>query len=145
MHCLLRLSTVPALLLLLAWSVSADALDEKTVTITDKDKDAKVELAKGDKLLVKLPANPTTGFTWVIASKSEKDKGDTLGDILKSAGKPEYEPADKDKKIIGGGGTQTFTFTAQAVGEVEVEMQYKRTFEKDKEPAKTFKFKVIIK
>jgi inhibitor of cysteine peptidase len=137
MHCFLRLSTVSALFLLLAWSGRADVLDEKTVTITDKDKDAKVELAKGDKLLVKLAANPTTGFTWVIASKED--------DKLKSAGKPDYEPANKDKKIVGGGGTQTFTFTAQAVGEVQVEMQYKRPFEKDKDSAKTYKFKVTIK
>jgi inhibitor of cysteine peptidase len=111
--------------------------DEKTVTITDKDKDAKVELAKGDKLLVKLPANPTTGFTWVVAS------GET--DSLRSKGKPTYQPADKDKKVVGGGGTQTFTFDAGTAGEVEIVMHYKRPFEKDKEPAKTFKFKAIVK
>jgi inhibitor of cysteine peptidase len=127
---------VAAGLALLSLTVAASAQGEKTVTITDKDKDAKVELAKGDKLLVKLPANPTTGFTWMIAKEEDK---------LKSAGKPDYEPADKDKKVVGGGGTQTFTFTAQAAGEVEMELQYKRPFEKDKEPAKTYKFKVTIK
>jgi inhibitor of cysteine peptidase len=124
------------LLLLPAMIVAASPIDEKTVTVTDKDKDAKVELAKGDKLLLKLPANPSTGFSWVIASKED--------DKLKSAGKPDFE-ADKDKKVPGAGGTQVFTFTAQAIGEVEVEMQYKRPFEKDKEPAKTFKLKVTIK
>jgi len=108
---------------------------DKTVTITDKDKEAKVELAKGDKLLVKLAANPTTGFTWVIASKEDAK--------LKAADKPVYEAAEKGK--VGGGGTQIFTFTATAPGIMEVEMHYKRTFEKDKEPAKTYKFKVTIK
>src|SRR5262249_44508767 len=82
-------------------------------------------------------ANPTTGYTWVVASKES--------DALKSEGKPTYEPADKEKKVVGGGGTQTFTFTATAPGTVEVEMHYKRPFEKDKEPAKTFKFKAVIK
>jgi inhibitor of cysteine peptidase len=134
MHRATQLATGLALVMLLTLSVAASATDEKTVTITDKDKDPKVELAKGDKLLVKLAANPTTGFTWVVAKDSDK---------LKSAGKPEYEAADKGK--VGGGGTQTFTFTAQTTGELEVEMQYKRPFEKDKEPAKTFKFKVTIK
>jgi inhibitor of cysteine peptidase len=133
MHAFTRMAAGLALLTL---TVAASATDEKTVTITDKDKDAKVELAKGDKLLVKLPANPSTGFTWMVAKEDDK---------LKSAGKPDYEPADKDKKVVGGGGTQTFTFTAKAAGEVEVEMQYKRPFEKDKEPAKTFKFKAIVK
>jgi inhibitor of cysteine peptidase len=110
--------------------------DEKTVTITDKDKDAKVELAKGDKLVVKLPANPSTGFTWVVASPEN--------DNLKVTGKPVYEK-DKDKKGIGAGGTQIFTFEAGKAGEVEMEMHYKRPFEKDKEPAKTFKFKAVVK
>jgi inhibitor of cysteine peptidase len=113
------------------------AADEKTITITDKDKDAKVELAKGDKLLVKLPANPTTGFTWVVASGES--------DTLKANGKPTYERADKDKKAVGGGGTQTFTFDAGSAGEVEIVLHYKRPFEKDKEPAKTYKFKVVVK
>jgi inhibitor of cysteine peptidase len=118
------------------WNTAAGA-DEKTVTITDKDKDAKVELAKGDKLLVKLPANPTTGFTWVVASGES--------DTLRAKGKPAYEAADKDKKVVGGGGTQTFTFDAGSAGEVEIVLHYKRPFEKDKEPAKTYKFKVIVK
>jgi inhibitor of cysteine peptidase len=117
------------------------AQGEKTVTITDqdqdKDKEPKVELKKGDKLVVKLAANPTTGFTWVIASKED--------DKLKSEGKPKYEPKDNQKKVAGGGGVQVFTFTAAEVGELDVEMHYLRTFEKDKEPAKKFKFKVTIK
>ncbi len=113
------------------------AADEKTVTITDKDKEPKVELAKGDKLLVKLPANPTTGFTWLVA------KGES--DTLRSKEKPVYEAANKDKKVIGGGGTQTFTFEAGQIGEVEIVLNYQRPFEKDKEPAKTYKFKVVVK
>src|SRR5437667_9262409 len=96
-----RAGMAAAVFVLASLCVAVHAEGDKTVTITDKDKDAKVELAKGDKLLVKLGANPTTGFTWVIASKED--------DKLKSAGKPEYEPANKDKKVVGGGGTQTFT------------------------------------
>jgi inhibitor of cysteine peptidase len=135
---------------LFAWAVTASPLDEKTVTITDKDKDVKsetkdgktemikgdkVELAKGDKLIVKLPSNRTTGFSWTMGSKES--------DVLKSAGKPEYEPGDK--KAVGSGGTDVFTFTAGAKGDTEIELQYKRPFEKDKEPAKIYKFKVTVK
>jgi inhibitor of cysteine peptidase len=124
-----------AVLTALAFAAAGGQPGGKTVTLTDKDADAKVELAKGDKLVVKLAANPTTGFTWVIASKED--------DKLKSTGKPTYEAPEQ--KAVGAGGTQVFTFTAEAAGAAEVEMQYKRTFEKDKEPAKTFKFKVTIK
>jgi inhibitor of cysteine peptidase len=140
------MKTAARLFLLTVVAASAAALvtrdvqawtGDKTVTITDKDADKKVELSKGDKLQVKLPANPTTGFTWVIASGES--------DAFKSKGKPAYEPADKDKKVAGGAGTQTFTFDANAAGETEIVMHYKRVFEKDKEPAKTFKFKVVVK
>jgi inhibitor of cysteine peptidase len=115
---------------------AAGNADEKTVTITDKDKDAKVDLAKGDKLVVKLPANPSTGFTWVVASEKS--------DILKAPEKPMFEK-DKNAKGVGAGGTQVFTFEATKAGKVDVEMHYKRPFEKDKEPAKTFKFTVTVK
>ena len=62
--------------------------------------------------------------------------------VLKAPAKPEYV-ADQQSKA-GGGGTQIFTFTAEAAGEIEVEMHYKRPFEKDKEPAKTYRFKVLV-
>jgi inhibitor of cysteine peptidase len=113
------------------------AADEKTVTITDKDKDTKVQLAKGDKLLVRLEANLTTGYSWDLATNDN--------DILKSAGKPEYETPKDKKGIVGAGGTQVFTFTAKGAGELDVELQYKRPFDKDTEPAKTFKFKAVVK
>ena len=122
----------------LSLALTATAAGGKTVTLADEDlkkENVKVELAKGDKLQLKLAANPTTGFTWVIASKEDP--------ALKSAGKPEYT-ADKKGKV-GGGGTQVFTFTAEAAGETAVELHYKRPFEKDKEPAKTYKFKVVVK
>jgi inhibitor of cysteine peptidase len=136
MPCLKRLAISFLLLAALAPAATCIETGGKTVTLTDKDADAKVELAKGDKLMVKLEANPTTGFTWVIASK-EDDK------LLKSAGKPDY--VAPEKKALGAGGTQVFTFTAEGPGMIDVELQYKRTFEKDKAPAKTFKFKVTVK
>jgi inhibitor of cysteine peptidase len=133
---LTRIAIVLAVLTTFCLGVKAmPAADEKTVTVAAKDTEGKVDLAKGDKLLLKLSANPTTGFTWVIASKDS--------DKLKTDGKPAYEAAKKG--AIGGGGTQTFTFEAAAAGEVEVELHYKRTFEKDKEPAKKYKLKVTIK
>jgi inhibitor of cysteine peptidase len=123
---------------LVALTASARTFDGKTVTLTDgelKKADLKVELAKGDKLVVSVASNKTTGFGWFVASKESE--------ALKSAGKPEYLPPEKGK--AGAGGTEVFTFTAEAAGEVEVELHYKRPFEKDKEPAKKYTFKVVIK
>ena len=137
MHRIKTLGLALAALTACSLALTATAAGGKTLTITDaelKKPDVKVTLPKGDKLEVKLAANPTTGFTWVIASKEDP--------VLKSAGKPEYVPDKKGE--VGGGGKQTFTFTAEAAGETVVEMHYKRPFEKDKEPAKVYKFKVLV-
>ena len=143
MYTIFRLAAGLVIAAILTLSVAAlPAAGEKTVTLTDKDfadkaKAPKVALAKGDKLEVKLTANPTTGFDWVITSKETA--------TLKWAGEPKYEAMNKDKKLVGSGGIKTFTFTAAEAGEAEVELHYKRSFEKNTAPATTYKFKVTIK
>jgi len=104
------------------------------VTVKDRDKEGKVNLARGDTLEVRLPSNRTTGFSWQVA-KIEKDR-------LKSQGKPVYEVPKKP--LPGAGGVEVFRFTAEAVGKTELELIYKRPFEKDKPPAKTYKLTVEI-
>jgi inhibitor of cysteine peptidase len=106
----------------------------KTVTVTEMDKDAKVKLAKGDTLVLKLGMRSGTGFTWAVG------KGDDAR--LKPLGKPTTE---KPKKPLPGGPViQVFRFEAVAAGDARLEMWYKRPFEKDKEPAKKFTVAVTI-
>jgi predicted secreted protein len=57
-------------------------------------------------------------------------------------GKPETVPAKKG--VIGGKATMIFRFQAVA-GTSDLELHYKRPFEKDKKPAKTFKVTVEVK
>jgi len=105
----------------------------KTVTLK-KEKDAKVKLAKGDKLVLRLKMQGGTGFSWTVG-KNDKEK-------LKPLGKPKTE---KPKKVLPGGAvTQVFRFEAVADGSVRLEMWYKRPFEKDKKPAKKFSVAVEI-
>ena len=105
-----------------------------TVTVKAKDKEGKVKLARGDTLEVRLPSNRTTGFSWQVA-KIEKER-------LKAQGKPVYERPKKP--LPGAGGVEVFRFTAEAAGKSELELIYKRPFEKDKPPAKTYKLTVEI-
>jgi inhibitor of cysteine peptidase len=140
---LLTLSAAACLGLAVLSGESAAALGDKkeekkgntvTVTVKAKDKEGKAKLARGDMLEVRLPSNRTTGFGWQLA-KYDKDK-------LKSQGKPEYE---KPKKPLpGAGGVEVFRFTAEAAGKTELELVYKRPFEKDKPPARTYKLTVEI-
>jgi len=109
--------------------------DEKgrTVTLIEKDSGTKVKLATGDTLLVKLEMQAGTGFSWAIA-KNDKEQ-------LLQQGKVEIE---KPSKLPGGKATQVFRFKAEKTGTSDLELQYKRPFEKDKEPARTFKVTVTI-
>ena len=94
----------------------------KTVTVTEKENDGKIKVGKGDTLVLKLPQQGGTGFTWVLA-KNDKDK-------LKQVGKEETEkPA---KPLPGGKVTRVFRFNATVAGTSELELHYKRPFEKDK-------------
>jgi inhibitor of cysteine peptidase len=106
---------------------------DKAVTVTDKDK-GKVTVPKGGALVVKLPITTGTGYTWVIAKNN--------ADQLKPAGKPMIEkPA---KPVPGAKTTQVFRFDASAAGTSELTLEYKRPFEKDKPPAKTYKITVKV-
>src|SRR5262249_62180599 len=91
----------------------------KETVLTDKDNKMKVKVPVGQEVLVKLPANPTTGFTWVVA-KNDKN-------VLEQVGEPKYE---KGAGGVGGGGTMIFKFKAAKEGDSNLEMHYLRTFEK---------------
>ena len=109
--------------------------EAKAQTITEKENGTKVKLAKGETLTIKLEGVPTAGYVWNIAKNN--------ADQLAPQGKPEVTPAKKG--VIGGKAITTFRFKADAAGASDLELHYKRPFEKNKEPAKTFKITVEIK
>ena len=105
----------------------------KQVTLTDKDNNSKQKLAQGDLLVVHLETQPGTGFSWTIA-KCDKEQLPLLSSVLLN------NPA----MLPGAKAAQVLTFRGAAVGGGELELHYKRPFEKDKEPAKTFKVTVAV-
>jgi predicted secreted protein len=107
---------------------------EKALTLTEKDNDTKVKIAKGETLVLKLPMQGGTGFTWVVGKADDKK--------LKAMGKPTAEKPAKPRP--GATVIQVFRFEAAAPGSAQLEMWYKRPFEKDKKPAKSFTVTVEI-
>jgi inhibitor of cysteine peptidase len=114
---------------------AAQNADDKTTTLTEKDNGKKVQLKKGDALTLKLEMTAGTGYTWLVAKNNSEQ--------LSPQGKPTVVPAKKG--VLGGKATQVFQFKADSPGASDLELHYKRPFEKDKEPAKTFKVTVEIK
>ena len=70
-------SVLIALFLLFSFPVYA-----ATIEVTEKDNGAALKLQPGDQVAVRLPGNPTTGYTWELAAVSV--------DILEPGLEPEF-------------------------------------------------------
>lgn len=117
---------------------------EKDVRLKDADNGATVKLALGGTLTITLESNPSTGFTWSLAGLA--------GPELEMVGEPQYVPPVSTTPLVGAPGSQVFTFRTTGVGMppagtpavVQVALDYKRGFEPDVAPAKTFRITVEI-
>lgn len=127
------------ILVVLAWSfflVGTPGAENKNVTVTEKANGTTVKVAVETTLTVQLAGNPTTGFGWHIDQNNKEQ--------LSPMGKPSYTPSPVKPGVVGGGGKFTFKFQAAKAGTSELKLVYKRAWEKDKPPAKTFTIKVEI-
>ena len=106
----------------------------RNLTATEKDNGGRLELHPDDVLTLKLESIPGTGYSWQISKNDAR--------VMGPLDKPEYER--KDKKTMGVPEYQIFRLKALAKGANVLEMQYKRVWEKGKEPLKIFRVTVRI-
>ena len=96
-----------------------------------------IEVIVGQKIIIALKGNPTTGYSWQI----KKIEGDSIVQI----GKVKYLPREHASGMVGAGGIYTFTFQAQRAGVSKLLLVYKRAWEKNKPPARTFTAIINVK
>lgn len=130
----LRMLILGAAVLLLG-ALAACSAAASPMMITDKDAGKPVTLAVGQELTVTLESNATTGFAWEVAGLNAA--------VLEQVGEPEYKAPQSG--LVGAGGVQIFRFKAKAAGQVELKLNYRRAWEKDVPPAKTFTVTVVVK
>ena len=106
----------------------------KETAITEDMNGQQVSIKPGDILVVQLPGNITTGFTW------EADGLDQA--ILEQQGEAEYKA---DSEALGAPGMITLKFKAVSAGDTSLKLIYHRTFEKGVAPEKTFEISVNVK
>jgi predicted secreted protein len=106
----------------------------RTVTLTPDDTGRDLRLRVGDRIVVVLGSNPTTGHMW---QAGEYDR-----DVLRQTGDVEYEPS---ASVPGGSGTDTLTFEAVGEGETMLDLIYRRPWEKSATPAETFTVQVEVR
>jgi inhibitor of cysteine peptidase len=113
--------------------VTAGALAHQRIVVTDAEQ-ASVRIVRGTLLTVSLPANPSTGYTWQIASGASQLLQPVLGPVY-------LPPANA---LPGAGGYQEFLLQAERTGTATLRMAYRRPFESGTAPAKTFTLSVSI-
>jgi inhibitor of cysteine peptidase len=91
-------------------------------------------LTPGETFEVRLPANPTTGFSWEL--------GPSLDDAVVREVSTTYRPDESGK--VGGGGTSIWKFAAVGPGRTRVVMLYRRPWEPEVAPAKVAVYSVAV-
>jgi inhibitor of cysteine peptidase len=100
----------------------------RTLELSPPDDGSRISVTQGDRIVVKLPANVTTGYSWSIA---ENDPS-----ILLPAGSARYEPPSRPEP--GAPGVQIFELRVLGGGTAWLQLVYRRPFEKDVPPARTW-------
>jgi predicted secreted protein len=104
-----------------------------TVRLTHADSGSTITVHPGDTLEIVLPGNPTTGYTWEVKPGSEA--------LLQQKGEPTFMP---DSRALGSGGRMTFRFDVVTVGKGSLVLLYRRTFEPEVRPLRTFGIRIVV-
>jgi inhibitor of cysteine peptidase len=94
----------------------------------------RVTVHAGERFVVRLDANPTTGFGWRLATPPDPSVATPAGS--------EYVPAPGD--LVGSGGEETWRFDAVAPGHTRIVLEYVRPWEHDQPPARTHAVDVTV-
>lgn len=87
-------------------------------------------------LVLRLPSNPTTGFSWVLVSPL---------DVLQSEGAPAYEANEAPPGMVGAGGNQVWKFRALRSGEQLLRFEYRRPWEKDAAAGQISTYRITVR
>jgi inhibitor of cysteine peptidase len=99
--------------------------------------DGQVTLEIGQVFAVTLESNPSTGYGWEWVASPDS--------IVEQVGEPEFKPRETgDPPLVGAGGWQVFTFQAAHPGQTTLTFVYRRPWEEDIEPLKTFSLHVVV-
>ena len=99
-----------------------------------------IEATAGKEFTISLDSNITTGFGWKLAKPLDETIVKSVKNVYQNA------PQNPDKEpMVGAPGKEVWTFKALKSGTTTIEFKYVRPWEKDKAPAKTKSFPVVVK
>ena len=98
------------------------------VSLGESDDGSRQYVLQGETISVRLPANVTTGYSWAVAQSAPG--------VLQAGVEPKIEKPARSKP--GKGGFQTFEFPVVGAGQGWLQLVYRRPWEKDVAPAKSW-------
>ncbi len=104
-----------------------------SVQIGSADVGKTIHLQTGQRLVVALEGNPTTGYTWEAPGLDQS--------VLKPVGEPDFKA---DSSAAGSGGRMSLTYEAVNPGQVELALVYHRPWEQNVDPLQTFNVTVNV-
>jgi len=105
-----------------------------TITVGQAANGSQRTLHRGDRLVVRLPSNPSTGYAWTVRSSTRP--------TLAPTGRSYLPPADNGR--VGTPGTAVLRFRAVVAGKTVLRLSYVRAWEKGVPPARTFALTVRV-
>ncbi len=119
---------------LLVGSLAACQSASGLVKIGEQDAGKTITLKTGDTLIVGLDGNITTGFNWIPAAQNPV--------LLSQVGDAEVTP---ESNRIGAPSKIVLTFKAVTQGQTLLHLDYKRSWETNVAPEKTFEVTIVVK
>ncbi|HEY7240520.1 MAG TPA: protease inhibitor I42 family protein [Burkholderiales bacterium] len=109
----------------------------RAVALAESDSGKAIEVSPGERVIVRLPSNRTTGYRWsLLTSGAESLTRLAAGEYSQDVG--------ADGKA-GAGGTESWYFQAAASGEEELRFEYRRPWEEHVPAAKSANYTVKVR
>ena len=106
------------------------------LNVGEADSGRNLMLRCGEMLVVELPSNPTTGYSWRVLPFQPG--------LLVQRGEASYESNPSSKGLVGAGGRETWKFQAVGNGSLKLTFFYARAWEKDVKPVRMIEWPVTI-
>ncbi len=104
------------------------------ILIFQADRNQERQALPGQRVLIQLPENPTTGYQWSIEAFDPQVLAATGADFTASSG-----------GLLGAGGQRTFVFTALAPGRTAVRLVYRRSWEPKTQAGEAFEVRIQVR
>jgi predicted secreted protein len=126
------------ILLILTIIILSQNNEYRKVKLQDVTEDSYVPLKIGQKVIIEVEGNPTTGYIWILSNPNHLKKVKPLN--LDEKNSTEYYSTNT---TIGAGGIYHFKFKAEEVGNDVLIFKYKRPWETESTDTKSVNLIVV--